>query len=130
MSEKISHGIYGGILCRKRYIDEKLLEYLHRVDLVVHLGAGFDTWMYRLGTLACMRVLETDLLENIESKRIGVRRVFGAVPGHVTLLAIDFDHEESAAVLAAHDFLGCRSGVLHLGGGHAVSDAACGRGDL
>ena len=76
------------------YIDEKLLEYRDRVDAVVNLGAGLITPMHRLGTLACMRVWETDLPENIESKRIGLRRVFGAVSGHVTLVTIDFDHEE------------------------------------
>jgi methyltransferase (TIGR00027 family) len=103
-SEKTSPGSYGAILCRKRYIDEKLLESLDRVDAVVNLGAGFDTRMYRLGALARMRVWETDLPENIQSKRIGLRRVFGAVPGHVTLAAIDFDHEELGAALAAHGF--------------------------
>jgi methyltransferase (TIGR00027 family) len=104
MSEKTSPGIYGGILCRKRYIDEKLLESLDRVDAVVNLGAGFDTRMYRLGALARTRVWETDLPENIHSKQLGLRRALGAVPGHVTLVEIDFDHAELGAVLAAHGF--------------------------
>jgi methyltransferase (TIGR00027 family) len=103
-SEKASPGSYGAILCRKRYIDEKLLEYLDRIDALVNLGAGFDTRMYRLRALALKPVWEADLPENIQSKRLGLRRVFGAVPAHVTLVAIDFEHEDLGAALASHGF--------------------------
>jgi O-methyltransferase involved in polyketide biosynthesis len=30
-------------MCRKRYIDEKLIESVGQIDAVVNLGAGFDT---------------------------------------------------------------------------------------
>jgi methyltransferase (TIGR00027 family) len=49
-------------------------------------------------------VCEVDQRENIDAKRIRLQKLFGAVPDHVTLLAIDFDHEELAVALAARGF--------------------------
>lgn len=104
-AEKQNPGIYGGLLCRKRFIDEKLLESLNHIDAVVNLGAGFDTRVYRLPALGRMRVWEVDQREIIDFKRIRLRKLFGAVPDHVTLTAIDFDHEELGAALAACGFV-------------------------
>jgi methyltransferase (TIGR00027 family) len=59
-SEKSSPGVWGGTLCRKRYIDEKLIESAPGIDAVVNLGAGFDTRAYRLPVLADMPVWEVD----------------------------------------------------------------------
>ncbi len=102
--EKLAPGIWGGLLCRKRYIDEKLIGSLAQIDAVVNLGAGFDTRAYRLRALADTPVWEVDLPENIEAKRVRLRTVFGAVPPHVTLVPVDLEHEELGAVLAAHGY--------------------------
>ena len=41
-------GVRGGILCRKRFIEESLKVALDRgIHTVVILGAGFDTLAYR-----------------------------------------------------------------------------------
>lgn len=104
VSEKSAPGIWGGLLCRKRYIDEKLIESAAQIDAVVNLGAGFDTRAYRLPALADMPVWEVDQPENIEPKRVRLRKLFGQVPPHVTLLPIDFDSEELGAVLASHGY--------------------------
>src|SRR6266571_3056423 len=45
-------GLWGGMMCRKRCIDEKLIESVRRIDAVVNLGAGLDTRLYRLPALA------------------------------------------------------------------------------
>ncbi len=42
-SEKTTPGIWGGILCRKGYIRDKLIDMSNQIDGVVNLGAGFDT---------------------------------------------------------------------------------------
>ena len=52
VSEKSAPGVWGGLMCRKRYIDEKLIESVDRIEAVVILGAGFDTRAYRLRALA------------------------------------------------------------------------------
>lgn len=102
--EKPAPGIWGGLLCRKRYIDEKLLAAVNQIDAVVNLGAGFDTRVYRLPDLATLRVWEVDQPENIASKRARLRKLFGTVPAHVTLVPIDFDQADLSAVLATHGY--------------------------
>ncbi len=105
ISDKSIPGIWGGMLCRKRYIDEKLIESVGQIDAVVNLGAGFDTRAYRLPQLAGIPVWEVDQPENIEPKRVQLRKLFGKVPAHVKLVPIDFDHEQLEAVLASHGYL-------------------------
>lgn len=104
VTEKTLPGIWGGMMCRKRYIDEKLIEAAGQIDAVVNLGAGFDTRAYRLPALADMPVWEVDQPENIEPKRVRLQKLFGAVPAHVTLVSIDFDREELGAVLTSHGY--------------------------
>ncbi|MFB0515365.1 MAG: SAM-dependent methyltransferase [Candidatus Neomarinimicrobiota bacterium] len=103
-SEKTLPGIWGGMMCRKQYIDEKLIESLGQINAVVNLGAGFDTRAYRQPALADVPTWELDHLANIEPKRIRLRKLFGAVPAYVKLVPIDFDREELGAVLAAHGY--------------------------
>jgi methyltransferase (TIGR00027 family) len=104
VAEKTSPGIYGGILCRKRYIDEKLLESSGQIEAVVNLGAGFDTRLYRLPALSRMQAWEVDQPRNIDSKRRSLRRLFGSIPDRVTLVPIDFDRENLGAALVARGF--------------------------
>lgn len=104
LAEKASPGIYGGMLCRKRYIDEKLLASVNEIGAVVNLGAGFDTRAYRLPELAKVPVWEVDQAENIAAKRFRLLKLFGAVPRHVILVAIDFDHKELGAALSTDGF--------------------------
>jgi methyltransferase (TIGR00027 family) len=103
-SEERAPGIWGGVLCRKRYIDDKLIESAGLIDAVVNLGAGYDSRAYRLPALACLPVWEVDQPQNVESKRVRLRKLFGEVPAHVRLVPIDFDREELGAVLAAHGY--------------------------
>jgi methyltransferase (TIGR00027 family) len=104
VSEKSVPGIWAGMMCRKRYIDEKLIDSAEQIDAVVNLGAGFDTRAYRLPVLDNKLVWEVDQPENVEPKRARLRKLFGAVPPHVTLASIDFDREELGTVLAAHGY--------------------------
>ena len=103
-TEKSLPGIWAGMMCRKRYIDEKLIESTGRIEAVVNLGAGFDTRVYRLPALADIPAWEVDQPENVESKRARLRKLFGTVPAHVTLVPIDFDREELGTVLSSHGY--------------------------
>jgi methyltransferase (TIGR00027 family) len=103
-TERRFPGLWGGIMCRKRYIDEKLIEAAGQIDAVVNLGAGFDTRAYRMSDLAGTPVWEVDQAENINRKRARLQKLFGAVPANVTLVSINFDREELGAALATHGY--------------------------
>jgi len=102
--EKPSPGIWGGLMCRKHYIDDTLTAAVPGLDAVVDLGAGFDTRAYRLTALREMPVWEVDQRAIIAPKQARLQAIFGQVPGHVTLVPIDFDREALGAVLATHGY--------------------------
>jgi methyltransferase (TIGR00027 family) len=102
--EKTSPGIWVLMTCRKRYIDEKIIEAAGGIDAVVNLGAGFDTRAYRLLALANVPVWEIDQPENIELKRIQLQRALEVIPEHVTLVPIDFDREDLGGALSARGY--------------------------
>ncbi|MFC2144237.1 SAM-dependent methyltransferase [Acidobacteriota bacterium] len=98
-------GLWGGIMARKRYIDEIVTKAADgQVEAVVNLGAGFDTRAFRLQALAEVPAWEVDQPQNIEAKRRRLEHLFGEVPDHVTLVPIDFDHEDLPTVLASHHY--------------------------
>lgn len=102
--EKNSPGMWGLMMCRKRYIDEKLIESINKINAVVNLGTGFDTRAYRLPALSNIPVWELDQLDNIKSKQTGLHKVFGTIPSHVKLVTIDFDREDLGTVLEGHGY--------------------------
>ncbi len=104
VAEKNTPGIWGSLMCRKRYIDEKLIDSSNQIDTVVNLGAGFDTRAYRLPTLSDKPVWEVDQLENIHAKQSRLRKIFGTIPSHVQLVAIDFDREDLSTVLETYGY--------------------------
>lgn len=101
VSEAKATGIWGSVLCRKRYADDHVTAAVAvGIDQIVVLGAGLDTRGYRLGGSA--RVFEVDLPANIDTKRARVRAAFGAVPDHVRLVPLDFETDNLAeAILEA-----------------------------
>jgi methyltransferase (TIGR00027 family) len=104
-SEKKTPGLWGSIISRKRYIDDKVAEYADdQIGAIVNLGAGFDTRTYRLPALKKVPVWEVDLRENIEAKRLRLRKIFHEVPAHVTLVPINFDREEMGVILTSHGY--------------------------
>jgi len=105
LSEKKAHGVWAIFPCRKRYIEEKVAEaVVDQAEMMVNLGAGFDTLAYRLPALAEVPVWEVDQPYNIAAKRSRLEKVLGEVPAHVTLVPIDFDSEDLVAVLASHGY--------------------------
>lgn len=98
-TEKKIPGLWASMLCRKRYIDDRLAA--TDADAVVVLGAGFDTRGCRLRH---KRVFEVDLPANIESKRGRLRAIFGEVPPNLSLVPIDFESQHLDEVLAEHGY--------------------------
>lgn len=103
-SEKSNPGIWGGLLCRKRYIDNTLVAARNEIEQVVNLGAGFDTRAYRLPSLSGVPVWEIDQVENARAKERRLRKVFGAIPSNVKLVPVDFDRDDLGSILVAQGF--------------------------
>lgn len=103
-SEKSNPGIWGGLLCRKRYIDNTLVAARNEIEQVVNLGAGFDTRAYRLSSLSGVAVWEIDQVGNARAKERRLRKVFGATPSNVKLVPLDFDQDDLGSILVAQGF--------------------------
>jgi methyltransferase (TIGR00027 family) len=100
-SEQKVPGLWGGIMSRKRFIDDRVTEGTgDGIEAVVNLGAGFDTRAYRL--LTGVATWEVDLEETIRAKSASLERLLGSVPAHTHLAPIDFDRQDLKAVLASH----------------------------
>ena len=102
--EKKSPGIWAGLLCRKRYIDEKLFNLDHDIDTIVNLGAGFDTRVYRMPATSQIPVWEVDQNENIAQKHSHLEKQFGQIPSHIQLVPIDFDRDDISSVLSSSGY--------------------------
>jgi methyltransferase (TIGR00027 family) len=97
-------GVLGNI-CRKRYIDDRLVEALGTgINSVVILGSGLDTYAYRIPMLSTLQVYEVDLPQTIAYKEGKLQQLYGSVPSHVKLIPIDFDRQALGDVLTSHGY--------------------------
>jgi methyltransferase (TIGR00027 family) len=105
-AEKKVPGLWSGVMCRKRYIDDRVSEAVEsgQVEAVVNLGAGYDTLSFRQPALAGVRVLELDQRQTIDGKRSRLTALLKNIPAHITLVPIDFDHEDLGTVLTSHGY--------------------------
>ncbi|KLU62415.1 leucine carboxyl methyltransferase [Peptococcaceae bacterium CEB3] len=97
-------GMWGWLLCRKRYIDEKLLDSTNQVEQIVNLGAGLDTRLYRLTGIKHLPAWELDQEQNIEAKRRALSRALKQIPPNIKLVPIDFDTENIMDILIKNGF--------------------------
>jgi methyltransferase (TIGR00027 family) len=126
LSEKRARGVWGSVLCRKRFIDDKLKEAVTGgIQSVVNLGAGMDTRAYRSSIFGAIPLFEVDLPENIAYKREKVRKLFGEIPANVTLVPVDFDTQDLESCLTAQGF---QSGAKSLFIWEAVTQYLSGAG--
>jgi len=102
--DRAVRGSWALIACRKRYIDDKLVDASANTDAVVNLGAGMDTRAYRLARRSDVPVFEVDLAVNIARKRAAVERAIGALPPSVHLVPFDFETGDLAGALTEHGY--------------------------
>jgi len=104
LAERRYPGLWGGILCRKRFIDEKLREALGGMEALVNLGAGFDTRAYRMLPGTGVRAWEVDQPDNIDAKwrRLSLR--LGSLPPEIRLVSADLGRDALDTTLAAHGY--------------------------
>lgn len=101
-SDRRFPGLWGSLLCRKRYGDDQYVEAAARgVGQVVLLGAGLDDRSYRALREPAPLTIELDLPGNIAYKRRRLLRIFGRVPEHARLVAVDFESADLDHVLSA-----------------------------
>ena len=101
-TEKKIPGLWASILCRKRYIDDQLrAAWRDGIDVAVVLGAGLDTRAYRVPDPTAVHFYEVDLAESRDGKRECLRRLYGKVPDHVTLVAADLETRDPIKALVA-----------------------------
>ena len=103
-TEKITPGIWGGILCRKRYINDKLNDMSGQIDGVVNLGAGLDTRVYSLNSTSELPIWELDQNIIIKHKQKRLTQILGTIPGNVKNIGIDFDREDICKVLEKNGY--------------------------
>jgi methyltransferase (TIGR00027 family) len=100
-------GPRGTVAVRTRYIDDALGDALRAgVDQVVILGAGFDCRAYRIPGINRARVFEVDHPATQPRKREIVTRRLGALPPHVTLVAVDLTTQALDAVMPGAGYRG------------------------
>jgi len=102
--EKTVPGTWGGMLCRKRYINDKLNTMAPQIDGVVNLGAGLDTRVYTLDSISKLPVWELDQNKVIENKQNRLTQIFGTISDNITHVRIDFDHEDIGEVLKRNGY--------------------------
>jgi methyltransferase (TIGR00027 family) len=111
-TDAVVHGLYGGQICRTRYIDDVVQADLeHCIDQIVILGAGLDTRPYRLPGLERVKVFEVDLPSVQADKKQKIEKHFGRLPGNVAFIPIDFDTQTLDAAFAGTGFDPARPAV-------------------
>jgi methyltransferase (TIGR00027 family) len=94
MFDQRTGGIYGGQVCRTKYIDVKTKEVLPDVQQILILGSGLDTRPYRIEELKERSVFEVDMAAVQEFKKKKIKKYFGSLPPHVSYVAIDFNQQD------------------------------------
>ncbi|HEY0452019.1 SAM-dependent methyltransferase [Actinophytocola sp.] len=92
-TERKAAGLWGGVLCRKRYADDQVAAAVDAgIDQLVVLGAGMDT---RASRTTGVTAYEVDLPANLAAKRAA---------GQVRLVPIDLETGDLLEALAAKGF--------------------------
>jgi methyltransferase (TIGR00027 family) len=94
-TERQATGLWAGMLCRKRYLDDQVGDAFNAgIDQLVVLGAGMDTRAHRLAVPAGAASFEVDLPTNVADKRRRVRAVLGERGDQVRLAPLDLASED------------------------------------
>jgi methyltransferase (TIGR00027 family) len=117
LGERQAPGVWGGLLCRIRYIDDTLSDALKEgLDQVVILGAGSDTRALRIPDIDKVHVFEVDHPAPQDWKKKCLKRMLGTLPQHITFVPIDFDQQTLEDEMAAAGFrTGARTFVISEG---------------
>ncbi len=102
--EENTPGFWACIICRKRYIDQKLNDSISQMDAVINLGAGFDTGAFRQTSISDKQIFEIDQPEIIQKKKLQLSKIFNSIPPYLKLVSMDFDREDISSKLKSHGY--------------------------
>ena len=104
-AQPLRRGLRLFIALRSRFAEDSAHAAIARgVRQVVVLGAGFDTFAYRLEAPAALRVFEVDHPATQAEKRRRLEAARVAEPAHVVYVGCDFERETFVDALAAAGF--------------------------
>jgi methyltransferase (TIGR00027 family) len=113
LTDRSAPGMWGSMLCRKRYADDAVADALAAgIGQVVILGAGLDTRAYRLVAPAGAVAFELDQRANTDYKLRRLRPIYGGAPERVRVIPVDFEVDDLAAVMAAAGFDSARPALF------------------
>ena len=93
-SEKAMPGAYTDIVCRKRFIDDKLLEKINEISAVIEIGAGYDSRSLRICNKQDVLFCELDFQETMAEKQKMLEKIDPSLPERISLIGIDFNHQK------------------------------------
>ncbi|HWQ47400.1 MAG TPA: class I SAM-dependent methyltransferase [Methanosarcina sp.] len=104
--ERLFPGLGNSIRARVRYFDDFVKKSIDGgFRQLVILGAGYDTRAYRIeGLKGKIRVFEVDHPDTQSVKIEKIKKIFGALPGHVTYVPVDFETEALGERLVAQGY--------------------------
>jgi methyltransferase (TIGR00027 family) len=101
---KVARDFRAFMAARSRYVEDRLAEAVASgVSQYVVLGAGLDTFAYR-NPFPSLHVFEVDFPATQEWKREMLQAAGIELPGNLTLILLDFEHQALAAGLAEAGF--------------------------
>lgn len=112
-TEQQARGLWGSLLCRKRYLDDRVGEALATgIDQLVLLGAGLDTRAHRLAAPAGARSFEVDLPANTAAKQRLARAALGERADVVAYVPLDLATADLLPALVERGFAADRPAVI------------------
>ncbi|HEX6932272.1 MAG TPA: class I SAM-dependent methyltransferase [Streptosporangiaceae bacterium] len=100
-SHVVLAGARGQVTCRSRYAEDALAVAVQAgTTQYVILGAGLDSFAYRPGLSARVRIFEVDQRDTQDDKRARLAAAAIPEPGNVTFVPVDFETASLAAELA------------------------------
>lgn len=98
-------GLWISTTCRKRYVDEKLIESTaNNTHAMLNLGAGFDTLAYRLPAKETIPIWEIDQPQTIQLKQTRLHKIFNKIPDNLKLVPADLNQQKLEPVLTAYGY--------------------------
>ena len=105
LSEAAAPGAWGGMLGRKRFLQDEVEAFVQATKgPVVVLGAGLDTKAAAVVEATGTQAFEIDQADNVALKQEGLRRAYGTIPDGLHLIPIDFEHDDLSVALARAGF--------------------------
>jgi methyltransferase (TIGR00027 family) len=126
LGERQAPGVWGGLLCRIRYMDDTLRDALKEgLDQVVILGAGSDTRAIRIPGIDTVHVFEVDHPAPQAWKKKCLTKMLGVLPSHISFVPMDFDQQSLEDEMAAAGFkTGARTFVISEGVTQYITEKA------